>query len=325
MQGGETNMMIGYHAVPVIVDAYFKNIPMDVKLAYEACRASAMVDEREIDLYRQYGYIPYDLDKSGENWSVSKTLEYAYEDWCIAKFAAALGKGTDADYFARRAENWRNLFDPRTTFFRPKDSKGVFISPFNPKDYTPYFCESNAWQYRWFVPHNVSGLIEAMGGKEAFEQKLDSMFTFASTPDERLPIFSTGMIGQYAHGNEPSHHVAYLYNFTAHPEKASERVGEVLRTQYHNTPDGHCGNEDCGQMSSWYVLSALGFYPINPADSPYYIGQPLFSQATLHFDNGKTFTIRKGNTNGQLQLNGKPLGRRYLHFKEITDGGELVY
>ena len=164
-----------------------------------------------------------------------------------------------------------------------------------------------------------------MGGKEAFEQKLDSMFTFASTPDERLPIFSTGMIGQYVHGNEPSHHVAYLYNFTAHPEKASERVGEVLRTQYHNTPDGHCGNEDCGQMSSWYVLSALGFYPINPADSPYYIGQPLFSQATLHLDNGKTFTIRKGNTNGQLQLNGKPLGRRYLHFKEITDGGELVY
>ena len=325
MQGGETNMMIGYHAVPVIVDAYFKNIPMDVKLAYEACRASAMVDEREIDLYRQYGYIPYDLDKSGENWSVSKTLEYAYDDWCIAKFAAALGKGTDADYFARRAENWRNLFDPRTTFFRPRNSKGAFINPFNPKDYTPYFCESNAWQYRWFVPHNVSGLIEAMGGKEAFEQKLDSMFIFASTPDERLPIFSTGMIGQYVHGNEPSHHVAYLYNFTAHPEKASERVGEILRTQYHNTPDGHCGNEDCGQMSSWYVLSALGFYPINPADSPYYIGQPLFSKATLHLDNGKTFSICKGDTNGQLQLNGKPLGRRYLHFKEITDGGELVY
>ena len=325
MQGGETNMMIGYHAVPVIVDAYFKNIPMDVKLAYEACRASAMVDEREIDLYRQYGYIPYDLDKSGENWSVSKTLEYAYDDWCIAKFAAALGKGTDADYFARRAENWRNLFDPRTTFFRPRNSKGAFINPFNPKDYTPYFCESNAWQYRWFVPHNVSGLIEAMGGKEAFEQKLDSMFTFASTPDERLPIFSTGMIGQYVHGNEPSHHVAYLYNFTTHPEKASERVGEILRTQYRNTPDGHCGNEDCGQMSSWYVLSALGFYPINPADSQYYIGHPLFSKATLHLDNGKTFTIRKGSTNGQLQLNGKPLGRRYLHFKEITDGGELIY
>ena len=158
MQGGETNMMIGYHAVPIIVDAYFKNIPMDIPLAYEACKQSAMVKEREIDLYQQYGYVPYDLDKSDENWSVSKTLEYAYDDWCIAQFAKSLGKEQDAAYFAKRAENWRNLFDGKTTFFRPKDSKGQFIKPFNPKDYSKYFCESNAWHYRWFVPHNILGL-----------------------------------------------------------------------------------------------------------------------------------------------------------------------
>ena len=214
MQGGETNMMIGYHAVPIIVDAYFKNIPMDIPLAYEACKQSAMVKEREIGLYQQYGYVPYDLDTSGENWSVSKTLEYAYDDWCIAQFAKSLGKEQDADYFAKRAENWRNLFDGKTTFFRPKDSKGQFIKSFNPKDYSKYFCESNAWHYRWFVPHNILDLRDAMGGTDAFEQKLDSMFTLAVTPDEKLPIFSTGMIGQYVHGNEPSHHVAYLYHFT---------------------------------------------------------------------------------------------------------------
>ncbi len=264
MQGGETHMMIGYHAVPVIVDAYMKGIPMDVSLAYEACKRSAMADERQIDLYKKYGYIPYDLDTSEENWSVSKTLEYAYDDWCISQFAKALGKKEDEVYFAKRSENWRNLFDPKTTFFRPKDSKGRFITPFNPKEYTRYFCESNAWQYRWFVPHDIEGLREAMGGPEAFEQKLDSMFSFVSTAEEQLPIFSTGMIGQYVHGNEPSHHVAYLYRYTAHPEKTAMRVSQILRTQYKNAPDGHCGNEDCGQMSSWYILSAHDEYPVNP-------------------------------------------------------------
>ena len=317
MQGGETNMMIGYHAVPIIVDAYFKNIPMDIPLAYEACKQSAMVKEREIDLYQQYGYVPYDLDKSGENWSVSKTLEYAYDDWCIAQFAKSLGKEQDADYFAKRAENWRNLFDGKTTFFRPKDSKGQFIKSFNPKDYSKYFCESNAWHYRWFVPHNILGLRDAMGGADAFEQKLDSMFTLAVTPDEKLPIFSTGMIGQYVHGNEPSHHVAYLYHFTNHPEKVSQRVTEILNTQYKNTPSGHCGNEDCGQMSSWYVLSALGFYPLNPSDGRYYLTTPLFDKATLHLENGKTFTIEKGKKAGEIRFNGKPFYRNYINYDEI--------
>ena len=317
MQGGETNMMIGYHAVPIIVDAYFKNIPMDIPLAYEACKQSAMVKEREIGLYQQYGYVPYDLDTSGENWSVSKTLEYAYDDWCIAQFAKSLGKEQDADYFAKRAENWRNLFDGKTTFFRPKDSKGQFIKSFNPKDYSKYFCESNAWHYRWFVPHNILGLRDAMGGTDAFEQKLDSMFTLAVTPDEKLPIFSTGMIGQYVHGNEPSHHVAYLYHFTNHPEKVSQRVTEILNTQYKNTPSGHCGNEDCGQMSSWYVLSALGLYPLNPSDGRYYLTTPLFDKATLHLENGKTFTIEKGKKAGEIRFNGKPFHRNYINYDEI--------
>ena len=326
MQGGETNMMIGYHAVPVIVDAYFKKIPMDIPLAYEACKQSAMVNEREIDLYKQYGYVPYDLDKSDENWSVSKTLEYAYDDWCIAQFAKALNKKEDEAYFAKRAENWRNLFDEKTTFFRPKDSKGQFIKPFNPKDYSKYFCESNAWHYRWFVPQNIEGLREAMGGIKAFEQKLDSMFTLSVTPDEKLPIFSTGMIGQYVHGNEPSHHVAYLYHFTAHPEKATQRVTQILNTQYKNTPDGHCGNEDCGQMSSWYVLSALGLYPLNPANSRYYLSEPLFDKATLHLENGKTFTIEKRkDSKAKTLLNDKPLNRGYITYEEIIAGGRLEF
>ena len=326
MQGGETNMMIGYHAVPIIVDAYFKKIPMDIPLAYEACKQSAMVNEREIDLYKRYGYVPYDLDKSDENWSVSKTLEYAYDDWCIAQFAKALNKKEDEAYFAKRAENWRNLFDEKTTFFRPKDSKGQFIKPFNPKDYSKYFCESNAWHYRWFVPQNIEGLRDAMGGIKAFEQKLDSMFTLTVTPDEKLPIFSTGMIGQYVHGNEPSHHVAYLYHFTAHPEKTTQRVTEILNTQYKNTPDGHCGNEDCGQMSSWYVLSALGLYPLNPSNSRYYLSEPLFDKATLHLENGKTFTIEKReDSKAKTLLNDKPLNRGYITYEEIIAGGRLEF
>jgi len=331
MQGGETNMMIGYHAVPIIVDAYFKNIPMDIPLAYEACKQSAMVKEREIDLYQQYGYVPYDLDKSDENWSVSKTLEYAYDDWCIAQFAKSLGKEQDAAYFAKRAENWRNLFDGKTTFFRPKDSKGQFIKPFNPKDYSKYFCESNAWHYRWFVPHNILGLRDVMGGTDAFEQKLDSMFTLAVTPDEKLPIFSTGMIGQYVHGNEPSHHVAYLYHFTNHPEKVSQRVTEILNTQYKNTPSGHCGNEDCGQMSSWYVLSALGFYPVTPANDTYILGNPLFKTVTLQLPEDKKFlikTVARNSTDNlveYVQLNGKKIEGFKVPFEAFRENGKMTF
>ena len=212
-------------------------------------------------------------------------------------------------------------------FFRPKNSEGNFIKDFNPKDYTPYFCESNAWHYRFFVPQNIEALIEKMNGKEAFEQKLDSMFSLTSTADEKLPIFSTGMIGQYVHGNEPSHHIAYLYNFTSQPSKAQQRIKQIMQTQYKNTPDGHCGNEDCGQMSSWYVLSALGFYPINPADGKFYFGEPLFEKVIVHLENGNTLTIEKQqNTNNKYPLlNQKPLNRKYILYSEIMQGGTLIF
>jgi predicted alpha-1,2-mannosidase len=216
MQGNETNMMIGYHTVPVIVDAYFKGIEnFDVKLAYEACKKSALDTSRQIDEYIKLGYVP--VDEHHENWSVSKTLEYAYDDWCIAQFAKALGKTEDYNKFLKRSENWRNVYDTQSTFMRPKLKNGSFVKEFIPKEYTPCFCESNAWQYFWSVQHNIEGLIKEIGGNKFFEKKLDSMFTLNPLPGDKLPIFSTGMIGQYAHGNEPSHHVAYLYNYVEKP------------------------------------------------------------------------------------------------------------
>ena len=329
MQGNETNMMIGYHAVPVIVDAYFKGISMNVELAYEACKASAMADEREIDIYKELGYVP--TDEHHENWSVSKTLEYAYDDWCIAEFAKALGKEKDAQYFYKRAGNWKNLFDEKSTFIRPKDKKGNFIEPFVAKEYSPYYCESNAWHYFWFVPQDIEGLIEKTGGKERFEQKLDSMFTYDPLPEDKLPIFSTGMIGQYAHGNEPSHHVAYLYSYIGKPEKTQKMVRRILETQYKNEPNGHCGNEDCGQMSSWFVMSSLGFYPVNPADGKYILGSPFFEKSVIHLNSGKSFIIEAKNFSEDnpyvksIFLNGKLLKRNYITHEELISGGKLTF
>jgi len=330
MQGNETNMMIGYHAVPVIVDAYFKGIEnFDVGLAYEACKNSAMDNSRQIDLYKELGYVP--VDAQHENWSVSKTLEYAYDDWCIAQFARDLGKTEDYNYFFERSENWRNVYDSQSTFMRPKLKNGEFISDFIPKEYSAYFCESNAWQYFWSVPQNIEGLVKEIGGNELFEKKMDTMFTLNPLPEDKLPIFSTGMIGQYAHGNEPSHHVAYLYNYVNKPWKTQELVREILETQYKNSPDGHCGNEDCGQMSSWYIFSSLGFYPVNPAQGVYSFGSPLFDAATLNLENGKKFiveTINNSISNKYIQsieLNGNPISRNYITHKEIIKGGKLVF
>ncbi|MEM9142822.1 MAG: GH92 family glycosyl hydrolase [Bacteroidota bacterium] len=328
MQGNETNMMIGYHAVPVIVDAYFKGFDFDVDLAFEACKSSAMVSERQIDVYKERGFIP--VDEHHENWSVSKTMEYAYDDWCIAMFAKALGKEADYAYFLSRSENWKNLYNDKSTWLQPKDVSGKFVEPFVPKEYSPYFCESNAWQYYWFVPHDIEGLIKKTGGKERFAQKLDSMFTYAPSEDDELPIFSTGMIGQYAHGNEPSHHVAYLYNYLDRPSRAQELVQRILGEQYRNAPNGHCGNEDCGQMSSWYILSALGFYPVNPAQGVYHFGVPLFEAAVVDVGMGKNMTIAVENF-GQgpyvkkVSLNGKELHRGYITHKELVSGGTLVF
>ena len=330
MQGNETNMMIGYHSVPVIVDAYFKNIKgFDIELAFEACKKSAMDNSRQIDSYKDFGYIP--VDEHHENWSVSKTLEYAYDDWCIAQFAKDLGKTEDYDYFLKRSENWRNVYDKQSTFMRPKLENGTFIKEFVPKEYTAYFCESNAWQYFWSVSQNIEGLIEVVGGSEKFEKKLDSMFTLNPLPEDNLPIFSTGMIGQYAHGNEPSHHVGYLYNYVGKPWKTQELIREILETQYKNTPDGHCGNEDCGQMSSWYIFSSLGFYPVNPSQGVYSFGSPLFDKATINLENGKKFVIQAINNNNEnkfiqsVELNGKTITQNYILHKDILEGGNLIF
>lgn len=329
MQGNETNMMLGYHAVPVVVDAYFKGFDFDANLAFEACKASAMANDRQINVYRELGYVP--ASEENEDWSVSKTLEYAYDDWCVAMFAKDLGKEDDYQYFLKRSKNWKNLYDEQSSFFRPKTEKGKFVEDFIPKEYTKYFSESNAWQYFWFVPQDIPGLMEEMGGAQRFEQKLDSMFTFHPTASDELPIFSTGMIGQYAHGNEPSHHVAYLYNYLDKPSETQKIVREILTTQYKNEPAGHCGNEDCGQMSSWYIFSAMGFYPVNPAQGTYMLGAPLFDKAEISLPGNKKFSIRAKNLSEEnkyvksIQLNGKPLNRSFITHSEITSGGELVF
>ena len=330
MQGNETNMMIGYHAVPVIVDAYFKGINnFDVDLAYDACIASATDVSRNIDEYMTLGYVP--AGKDDDDWSVSKTLEYAYDDWCIAHFAKALGKTKDYDTFIKRSENWKNLYDSQSTFMRPKLKDGSFVADFIPKEYSYYFCESNAWQYFWSVQHDVEGLVAQVGGVERFERKLDSMFALTPLAEDVLPIFSTGMIGQYAHGNEPSHHVAYLYNYIGRPWKTQELVREILETQYHNRPDGHCGNEDCGQMSSWYVFSALGFYPVNPAQGIYAFGSPIVDSARVHLENGKSFNIRVVNNSPEnkyiqsIVLNGEVIERSFITHQDIINGGQLEF
>ncbi|WP_432221035.1 GH92 family glycosyl hydrolase [Flavobacterium sp. TMP13] len=330
MQGNETNMMIGYHAVPVIVDAYFKGIKnFDTELAYEACIKSATDHSRQIDVYMKLGYVP--VDENDENWSVSKTLEYAYDDWCIAQFAQALGKTEEYHAFLKRSENWRNVYDSKSTFMRPKLTDGTFVKDFVPKEYSAYFCESNAWQYFWSVQHDVEGLTEIVGGAEKLDKKLDLMFSLNPLPEDKLPIFSTGMIGQYAHGNEPSHHVAYLYDYIGKPWKTQKLVREILDTQYKNEPNGHCGNEDCGQMSSWYVFNALGFYPVNPAQGIYAFGSPLVDAAVVHLENGKKFNVKALHNNAEniyiqsVTLNGTIINRNYITHKEIMEGGTLVF
>jgi len=328
LAGNETNMMIGYHAVPVIVDAYFKGIEMDTGKAFRACKESAMDKGRQIDEYMKLGYVPTGVE--GENWSVSKTLEYAYDDWCIAQLAKALNKEEDYLYFLKRGENWKNLYDPKSTFFRPKDEHGQFIPNFAAKDYTNYFCESNAWQYFWYVPQDIHEFIATVG-KEKFTAKLDSMFTYYPATTDDLPIFSTGMIGQYAHGNEPSHHVAYLFNHIGQPKKTQELVRRIITSQYTNKPDGYCGNEDCGQMSAWLVMSSLGIYPTNPANGIYDLTSPSIEKGIIHLPNGKTFAISTENQGEQncyiqaIYLNGKKYKKLTITHQQLMQGGELRF
>ena len=336
MWGSETDMMIGYHSVPVIADAYLKGIGgFDAEKALEACVATANCDEyRGIGFYKKNGYVPYDVTDpyNADNWAMSRTLEYAYDDYCIARMAETMGRDSIAGTFYKRAENWRNQYNPNTTFIQPRDSKGEFQPYFNPDEYTQHICESNAWHYMWSVQHDIEGLIELMG-REVFEHKLDSMFTYSPAENADLPIFSTGMIGQYAHGNEPSHHVAYLFNKIGKPEKTREYVSQIMNELYRNTPDGICGNEDCGQMSAWYVMSAMGFYPVNPCGGEYELGMPLFPEIKIHLDNGKEFNIIRSNDYKEKKspktvkprLNGKKVKGTTIRHSDIMQGGKLSF
>ena len=333
--GSETDMMIGYHAVPVIVDAYLKGIGnFDAEKALEACVATANIDEyRGIGSYKTKGYVPYNVvDKyNAENWSLSRTLEYAFDDFCIAEMAQKMGKTELANEFYKRSQNYRNVFNPATGFMQPIDDKGVFQPNFNPDEYTAHICESNAWHYFWSVQHDIKGLISLTGGQDKFAAKLDSMFTYIPAGNEELPIFSTGMIGQYAHGNEPSHHVIYLYNKVRQPWKAQKYVAQVMHDLYFNAPAGLCGNEDCGQMSAWYVFSAMGFYPVNPVSGEYEIGTPLFPEMKLNLDNGKTFTVLAPNVSREniyiqsVKINDQPYDKSYITHKQIMDGSTVEF
>jgi predicted alpha-1,2-mannosidase len=333
LRGNETNTMTGYHAVPIIVDAYKKGFRgFDVSMAYEACLKSAAQDIRGSKLYREYGYIPH--DKEGQ--SVTKTLEYAFDDWCIAQFAKELGKMEDYQYFMKRANAYQFLFNPKTGFMQAKLSDGSWK-----KDFEPYlsdhnwevaeYTEGNAWQHSWFVPHDIPGLIKLHGGNRKFTQKLDSLFSVDSkVKGDNVSIDISGLIGQYAHGNEPSHHIAYMYLIAGQAWKTQELVRKILMTQYNEQPNGLCGNEDCGQMSAWYVFSAMGIYPLNPADDSYYIGSPLFDKSKIKISKEKYFeikTVHNSPENKYVQkamLNGKVLRKPIITHKELTAGGELI-
>ena len=328
--GSETDMMMGYHAVPVIVDACLKGIgDFDAVKALEACVVTANLDDyRGIGQYKKLGYVPYNLkdEWNAEDWSLSKTLEYAFDDYCIAMLAEKLGKKQLAEEFYMRSQNYRNVFNPATGFMQPRDDKGVFQPDYSPDEYTPHICESNGWHYLWSVQHDIEGLMALMGGKERFAEKLDRMFAHVPSNHKELPIFSTGMIGQYVHGNEPCHHVIYLYNRTGQTWKTQKYVAQVMHNLYMNAPDGLCGNEDCGQMSAWYVFSAMGFYPVNPVGGRYEIGTPLFPEMRMHLSNGKTFTVLAPKVSPQnvyiqlVRVNGKPYDKSYLTHEQIMEG-----
>ncbi|MBN7820251.1 GH92 family glycosyl hydrolase [Bowmanella yangjiangensis] len=327
LMSNETDVMIGYHAVPVIVDAYLKGLTSaDPEHIMAAIKASAMQDRFGIDLYRQYGYIPSELEVE----AVSKTLEYAFDDWAIAQMAKALDKQDDYQLFSQRAQSYRTLFDASTGFMRGKDKQGQWVSPFNPTyvehrntDYT----EANAWQYSFFVPHDVPGMIELFGGESPFVAKLDELFSTSSEMQGDVSPDISGLIGQYAHGNEPVHHVAYLYAFTADKHKGEARIKEIRDTMYLAQPDGLAGNDDLGQMSAWYVFSAMGFYPLNPVGGEYVLGTPQFEQATLSLANGHQLSVKKEGE-GSVQsvwLNGEKLVSPILTHQQILQGGELRF
>ena len=335
----DNQCMIGTHSVPVIVDAYLKGIGgFDAEEAYGAIRASlrethANRTKENWDLLDRLGYYPYDIVKAE---SASRTLECAYDDWCAAQMAKALGKTEDFEFFTRRADNYRNIFDKETLLMRPRDSKGKWIEPFNPfrmgygDGYD--FTEGNSWQYSWHVMHDPEGLIGLFGGKDKFAERLDMLFKFPEKIDGQGEVGDvTGLIGQYAHGNEPSHHVAYFYQYVGRPRRTAEIIREVFDRFYLNKPDGLCGNDDCGQMSAWYLFSAMGFYPFNPCGGEYVLGAPQLPEVTLNLPGGRRFTVLAKNLSAKhkyvksVKLNGKKLDGFKITHAQIMAGGTLEF
>ena len=331
--GQDNYCMIGNHSIPVITDAILKGIPgIDMEKAYEAVYNSSVTSHPNspFEVWEKYGFMPENI----QTQSVSITLEQAFDDWCVAQLAAKLNKDADYQRFHKRSEYYRNLCHPKTKFFQSKNDKGEWIEPFDPYQYGGNgghpFTEGNAWQYFWYVPHNIQALMELTGGTKAFEQKLDTFFT-STYKSEQMNHNASGFVGQYAHGNEPSHHVAYLYNFAGQPWKTQKYVSHILNTLYNNTSSGYAGNDDCGQMSAWYVFSAMGFYPVNPADGRYIIGSPLLDECTLKLAGNKEFrirTIRKSPEDIYIQsvtLNGKKHKDFFITHQDIMNGGTMVF
>ncbi|MDR1980064.1 MAG: GH92 family glycosyl hydrolase [Tannerellaceae bacterium] len=332
LMGNETDCMVGNPGIPVLADLVLKGFDVDAHAALEAMKQSALLDERGLGLLKKYGYLPYDKEPSHE--TVAKGLEYALADWCVAQVAKKLGDKETYDYFSERSRSYRRYFDLQTQFMRGLSSDGTFREPFSPfhsthrgDDYT----EGNGWQYTWLVPHDVHGLIDLFGGEEAFVGKLDSLFIVTGDMGAEASPDISGLIGQYAHGNEPSHHVIYLYPYAGQQWKTAEKAREVMATLYRDVPAGLSGNEDVGQMSAWYILSAVGFYQVAPAGGVYVFGSPLFDRVVLKTGDNKTFEVVAHNNSPEniyiqhVTLNGKPYTKSYINHAAITAGGVLAF
>jgi len=331
-QGLETWCMIGYHSVPIIADAYMKGIrgyPVDQAL--KAMVASATyAPYGGLDSYMKLGYVA--IDKEPE--AASKTLEYAFDDWTLAQMARAMGRKDVAATFDQRARNWRNVFDKETGFARARKTDGSFNTPFDPAavGYGSDYTEGNGWQYSWYEPQDIAGLSHELGGADQFAAKLDAVFDTKVDPKAFAHVEDiSGLIGYYAHGNEPSHHIAYLYNYAGQPWRTQERLTQIMGSQYTASPTGLAGNDDLGQMSSWFVFTAMGFYPVAPASNQYVIGRPFLKRAQVNLPNGKHFTIIADQFDdahpyiGSVTLNGKPLEQVYITHQQIEAGGELRF
>ncbi len=329
--GNETGTMVGVHSIPVIVDAVLKNIEgIDAERAYRLVRTFEQRNDRGLKYVREQGWIPADK----ENWSVSKALEYAIDDYAIALLAKHLNKTEDYQLFSKRAKYYAHYFDKELGFMRGKLADGTFRKEYNPSfslhDEADY-VEGNGWQYTFLVPHDVEGLINLFGSKQKFEAKLDSLFTASSELNAGASIDISGLIVLYAHGNEPSHSTIYMYQYADRPEKTAERVRQVLAEMYKPTPAGLCGNDDCGQMSAWYVMSALGIYPMNPVNGEYVFGSPIVDKAEIQLENGKKFIIIVKNNSNQnkyiqsVTLNGKAVDGKAITYNQIIDGGKLIF